>query len=107
MNIDPGMKTKRIHDDYHVAVEIPEPWRFGSATEASIHSLKVLELEAVAKSIKRHVDGIDGASVRFTTIIVCEHCEIAVKDGFIDGEPACCEQAQADYIALGHTLSED
>lgn len=107
MKIDPGMKTMVIHDDYHVAVEIPEPWKFGARTEIVMHSLRVRNLEEVAQSIKRHVDGIEGASVRFTTIIVCEHCEIAVKDGFIDGEPACCEQAQADYIALGHTLSED
>ena len=99
-----GMTSKIVYSDYEVVVEVKEGWLMPKEP-ALWHQAKVRDLQDVANSIKRHVDDIDGAVVRFTTTVVCPHCEEPIDGGYVDGEPACCTEAQEEYVALGYELS--
>lgn len=99
-----GMTTKTVYSDYHIAVEIPEGY-FLPKDPAEVHRRRVSDLEETARQIRRHIDGLDGVAVRYDATEVCGHCEYPIIDGYVDGEPACCNEAQAEYVALGNELS--
>lgn len=107
MGIDPGMKTEVTHEDYHIEVQVGRSYHYPPNNPAETHRLRRKELDEVVSSINRHVDDVANAHAVWTTVVICSHCKLDVKDGFIGGEPACCQEAIDDYIALGHTISED
>lgn len=99
-----GMVLNTVHDNYRVEVEVTVGATYG--TPVVNHSRRRQELDAVVAEIDRHVDNVFSVSAMWDTKLVCQHCGENVQLGYLDnGEPACCRDAQVEYIALGFKLS--
>jgi len=86
---------KTIFDNYRVEVSVTPPqWQHPPENDVGgkWHSDRIRDAEAVAKEIRRHVDGYDFINVQFDATHVCEHCGYRwddPKSQFND----CCEKS--------------
>jgi hypothetical protein len=103
-----------IREDFRVVVGPITP--YGQLTDDQIAASMERQCRELQQQIERHVDGLGGVSVQWTTRAECSHCgfewtELTEQDiretpELIDGDPRdgvglpfCCEQAQAEWRA--------
>jgi hypothetical protein len=84
---------KTIREDYRIEIT-PATWRDGLSHEQMRGLLADLE-----KSVRRHVDGFDGVTQRWSTRYECSHCGLEWEAHSVEGEPVCCEEAIAEFRA--------
>ena len=99
---------KTIREDYRIEIT-PATWRDGLSHEQMRELLVELE-----KSVRRHVDGLDGVTQRWTTRYECSHCGLEWEvltawqakgeryrqdEHSAEGEPVCCDKAIAEFRA--------
>lgn len=103
--MSPEFQTKTVHSNYHIRV-VPNEIYVRGVRGRSDHDTRQMELREVAKSIERHVDDAGLIEPRWDTDQACIHCETTVAMGCLDnGEPACCDEAIAEWTASGGVLS--
>ena len=91
---------ERHKTDIRVTVYTGEPWLLGKKTEVQREAAYVAAAEQVAGEIRRHVDDLRSVNVEWTLVTSCSFCgyefDASEKDG---DEPACCDEAIAEFIA--------
>ena len=88
-------KTEKIYSNYRLEVGIAEPyWSF---SKEDPHTQKRRALEALSKSIQRHVDDVGHLAQRWDIDEVCAFCGYEWVNATEEGVPACCDDAQKDY----------
>jgi hypothetical protein len=99
--MSPSFQTKTVFSNYRIEV-IPSEIYVRGVRQRTDHDTRQMELrEAVAK-IERHIDDIDSVEARWNTDQACVHCDTTVAMGCLDsGEPACCDEAIAEWVASG------
>lgn len=109
----PTFSTKTVHDNERIVITPPDPTGWWGRVEERIsertHMQKVHELEEMRASILRHVDNASqrNVAVVWDSKTCCIHCGEPVELGTYDnGEPACCDEAIAEWVASGGVIAE-
>jgi hypothetical protein len=77
--------------DFRVVVWPESPFYFRSSSEDEKQKRLPAICQEIARDIKRHVDGIEFAEVRFDTETTCSHCGSKwTEDGDYNG--GCCDK---------------
>lgn len=103
--MSPAFQTKTVHSNYRVEV-IPNEIYIRGIRGRSDHETRQMELNEAVASIQRHIDDVGEVNARWDTDQACVHCDTTVAMGCLDsGEPACCDEAIAEWVASGGVLS--
>lgn len=102
----PAFSTERVHSNERIEIEPPSPL-WGGAEKS--HTEKVSDLQGIKADILRHVDDVSQRTVAvlWDSITCCTHCKEPVESGtYGNGEPACCDEAIAEWVASGGVVAE-
>ncbi|SEN88795.1 hypothetical protein SAMN05660976_08542 [Nonomuraea pusilla] len=95
---------REIHSNYRLVIT-PDMYLRGK------HGIAQVLLDEMAAAVRRHVDYVGTVAIQWDTKAVCSHCggewetvtadDLASGDydGFVLGEPVCCEQASVEFRA--------
>lgn len=109
MTDKPAFSTERVRSNERIEIEPPAPgWGLMMGRERT-HAEKRAELEIIKADILRHVDDVSQRTVAvlWDTTTCCAHCKEPVENGtYGNGEPACCDEAIAEWVASGGVIAE-
>lgn len=108
MTDTPKFSTEAVISNERIEIEPPTPG-WGLRARERAHAEKRAELEAIKADILRHVDDVSQhtVAVLWDTTTCCAHCKEPVKLGtYENGEPACCNEAIAEWVASGGVIAE-
>lgn len=103
----PAFSTERVHSNERIEIDPPPPGWWMNGREAT-HAEKLEDLQNIKAQIERHVDNAgQGMAIVWDTTICCAHCKEPVESGtYGNGEPACCDEAIAEWVASGGVIAE-
>lgn len=107
MTDQPAFSTEMVHSNERIEIE-PATQRWMPARGIS-HADLIRDLETMRDQILRHVDGASHRTVHvvWDSAPCCTHCKEPVAKGTFDnGEPACCDEAIAEWVASGGVIAE-
>jgi hypothetical protein len=100
-----AFQTKTVYSNYRVEV-IPDEIYVRGVRGRTDHDTRQMELRECVAAIERHVDNTQLVSALWDTDQACVHCDVTVAMGCLDnGEPACCDEAIAEWVASGGVIS--
>ena len=104
----PGFSTEMVRSNERIEIEPPTP-SWGLMGRERTHAEKRADLNAIMADILRHVDDVSQRTVAvlWDSESCCAHCKEPVKLGtYGNGEPACCNEAIAEWVASGGVIAE-
>ena len=106
MTDTPGFSTEPVRSNERIEIEPPV---FGWGGKDRTHTEKVADLNGIMADILRHVDDVSQRTVAvlWDTTTCCAHCKEPVELGtYGNGEPGCCNEAIAEWVASGGVIAE-